>query len=109
MGSDFLSAFGILVVSPFIFWAYKNKKQLFENLLTCLIGKKTWVGLSLHKKHQLHNLPKISNGIFSPTYNMNDKDELLIEKLNLIYARDYSFFKDWEILKNNWKNIDKKV
>ena len=106
---DFLSAFGILVVSPFIFWTYKNKKQLFENLLTCLIGKKTWVGLSLHKKHQLHNLPKISNGIFSPTYNMNDKDELLIEKLNLIYARDYSFFKDWEILKNNWKNIDKKV
>jgi GT2 family glycosyltransferase len=104
---DFLSALGLLMITPCIIWSYKNKKQLIHNLVACLVGKKTWVGLSLNQKQQLHNLPKISNGIFSPTYNNNHQDELLIEKLNLIYARDYSFFKDWEILKNNWKNIDK--
>ena len=106
---DFLSALGLLIITPFIIWTYKNKKQLIINLLACLVGKKTWVGLSLDQKQQLHNLPKISNGIFSPTYNGENQDELLIEKLNLIYARDYSFFKDWEILKNNWKSLDKKV
>ena len=74
-----------------------------------MIGKKTWVGISLQPKQQLHNLPKISNGIFSPTYNINNEDELLIEKLNLIYARDYTFFKDWEIVKKNWSKIDKKA
>jgi hypothetical protein len=104
---DFLTALGLLMIMPCIIWSYKNKKQLIHNLFACLVGKKTWVGLSVDQKQQLHNLPKISNGIFSPTYNRNNQDELLIEKLNLIYARDYSFFKDWEILKNNWKNIDK--
>jgi len=106
---DFLSALGILILTPCLIWSYKNKKQLIKNLIACLIGKKTWVGLSLDHKVQLHNLPKISNGIFSPTYNINAEDELRIEKLNLIYARDYSFFKDWEILKSNWKHLDKKV
>ncbi len=106
---DFLTALGILTLTPCIIWSYQNKKQLFKNLLACLIGKKTWVGLSLHQKQQLHNLPKISNGIFSPTYKIHSDDELRMEKLNLIYARDYSFFKDWEILKSNWKNIDKTV
>ena len=104
---DFVTAILLLLICPILIWTYKNKKQLIKNLFACLIGKKTWVGISLQPKQQLHNLPKISNGIFSPTYNVNNEDELLIEKLNLIYARDYTFFKDWEIVKKNWSKIDK--
>jgi hypothetical protein len=104
---DFITAIVLLLICPLVIWMYKNKKQLIKNLFACLIGKKTWVGISLQPKQQLHNLPKISNGIFSPTYNVNNEDELLIEKLNLIYARDYTFFKDWEIVKKNWSKIDK--
>ena len=106
---DFLTAIVLLLICPILIWRYKNKKQLIKNLFACLIGKKTWVGISLQPKQQLHNLPKISNGIFSPTYNVNHEDELLIEKLNLIYARDYTFFKDWDIVKKNWSKIDKKA
>ncbi len=106
---DFLSALFILFLIPFVIYFYKNKKQLIKNLVDCLIGKKTWVGLSLNQKQQILNLPKISNGIFSPTNDLFKQDALLIEKLNLIYARDYTFFKDWEILKNNLKNLDKRV
>lgn len=104
---DFVTAILLLLICPILIWTYKNKKQLIKNLFACLIGKKTWVGISLQPKQQLHNLPKISNGIFSPTYNVNNEDELLIEKLNLIYARDYTFFKDWEIVKKNWSKFDK--
>ena len=106
---DFVTAILLLLICPLVIWMYKNKKQLIKNLFACLIGKKTWVGISLQQKQQLNNLPKISNGIFSPTYNVNNEDELLIEKLNLIYARDYSFFKDWEIVKKNCSKIDKKA
>ena len=106
---DFVTALFILLLSPIIIYFYKNKKQLIKNLVECLLGKKTWVGLSLNQKPQVLNLPKISNGIFSPTNDLFKQDELLIEKLNLIYARDYTFFKDWGILKNNLKNLDKKV
>lgn len=106
---DFVTAILLFLICPIVIWMYKNKKQLIKNLFACLIGKKTWVGISLQPKQQLHNLPKISNGIFSPTYNINNEDELLIEKLNLIYARDYSFFKDWEIVNKNWSKIDKKA
>ncbi len=106
---DFVTAIVLLLICPLVIWMYKNKKQLIKNLFACLIGKKTWVGISLQPKQQLYNLPKISNGIFSPTYNINNEDELLIEKLNLIYARDYSFFKDWEIVNKNWSKIDKKA
>ena len=106
---DFLSAFILFLLYPIILWSYKNKKQLLKNIFACLIGKKTWVGLSLQQNQQLHNLPKISNGIFSPTHYVHHEDVLLIEKLNLIYARDYSFFKDWEIVRKNWRKIDKKA
>ena len=101
-----LSFIGI-TMSPFFIWIYTNKLQYFKNLFHCLIGKKTWVGFSLTRKPKHLNLPKISDGIFNPTYTSITHDDLLTEKLNMIYARDYSVNKDWEIIKKNWRDIDK--
>jgi len=104
---DFLTATGILLFTPCIIWLFHNKKQLLINLFACLLGRKTWVGITLDQKNQTNQLPKISNGIFSPTFHLSNTEQTLTEKLNLIYARDYSIYKDWEIFKRNWKHIDK--
>ena len=104
---DILTSIILLGLSPFLCWFYTNKKQFLKNIFNCLIGRKTWVGIqSIQKVNQL-TLPKISDGIFSLSDISKNSDILLIEKLNMIYARDYTIWKDWEVLYKNLGSIDR--
>lgn len=105
---DIVTSFFGLLTYPIFCWIYNNKKQLLSNILHCFIGKKTWVGFTSHTSHSTIFLPKISDGIFNPTSNSNLIEPALIDKLNMIYARDYSVKKDWDILKNNLRTLDRK-
>ncbi len=102
-----ISLIGILLI-PFTIYIYSNKKQFILNLFNCLIGKKTWVGFSFHSSNHPINLPKISDGIFNPTSNSQTTEPFLVDKLNMIYARDYSIKKDWDIFKKNLRSLDRK-
>jgi hypothetical protein len=71
-----------------------------------LIGRKTYVGYNLQN---LNNslLPKLKFSILHPVpYTSKTGD--LNEKINLIYARDYSIWKDIEILQKSWRALDRK-
>jgi O-antigen biosynthesis protein len=105
---DFVISFTGVLLVPFTIWFYLDKKQYLTNLIQCLIGKKTWVGFSIHSKSPTINLPKISEGIFTPTTNSQTSETVLIDKLNMIYARDYSVLKDWDIIKKNLRSLDRK-
>ena len=62
-----------------------------------LIGKSTWVGYA--KGVNFQNLPKIKKGILNPSsYNGTALNEVTIQKLNFLYAKDYSVEKDLIIL-----------
>ena len=78
-----------------------------KNMFLCLIGRKTLIGYFLTKTSEKEQLPKIKKGILTPFDSLKFTDEQVIAKLNLIYARDYSIFKDFEILQKAWKKLDR--
>jgi len=104
---DFISAIGLILFLPFLVFLYSNKKQFLKNTFLILIGKRSIVGY-LFIPHAIDNkLPKIKPGILSPADNTGLYDNQLVDKLNLIYARDYNIGRDFSILLKAWKKLDR--
>lgn len=104
---DFIAALILLIFSPIIIFYYRNKKSFFQNILLVLIGKLSFVGYFRSNTENAHLLPLIKPGILNPADGISIVDESLIDKLNLIYARDYSIQKDLSILLKAWKKLDR--
>lgn len=98
----------LLIVNSFwLIWFFKNKKMYLKNIFGVLIGKRSLVGYFSLNTGSYLQLPRIKPGILNPADALNDKDERLTEKLNLLYARDYSIKKDFSILLKAWKKLDR--
>ena len=65
-----------------------------------MIGKRTWVGYCKADK-EIQKLPKIRRGIYDPSTPIEklgtENDTEFYNQLNLLYARDYTVWKDAEI------------
>jgi GT2 family glycosyltransferase len=97
---DFIAAFLMILLFPLSFWLMKKNKKRFSNIIQVLIGKMTIVGYAESSSGN-RVLPKIKSSIFSTTDQLNTTrpftdDEK--QKLNLIYAKDYTWTKDLSIL-----------
>ncbi|MEX1193074.1 MAG: glycosyltransferase [Brumimicrobium sp.] len=105
---DFIVSSISILFSPLLVWSFKNKKRFFQNLWQVCIGKKSLVGYSVEPRNHPFKLPRIKEGILTPTEgNKNTEDDSLIAKLNLIYARDYSIFTDLQIVFAHWSKLDR--
>lgn len=101
---DILVAVSGIISIPVSIWFFKNKKQLLKNLFALLFGKKTCVGYVVSPSQR--HLPKIRTGILHPITRGVEASEQHTDKINLIYARDYSVQKDMRILIRLWKKMD---
>ena len=105
---DFVIALFMLILLPLMIWFYKDKSKLIKNCWSVFIGKKSWIGYSYDEKPASRTLPQIKNGVLTPAEeHIENMDKSLRSKLNLIYARDYSIFKDISILRKYWKRLDR--
>lgn len=100
---DVLLAVGLLLFSPILIFVVKQPAGFLKNIFSVLFGKKTWVGYSGKDIH----LPKIKEGIFSPLDSFSNKitDENTINRLNFLYAKDYSAINDLEIIWKGMRNL----
>ena len=98
-----------LLLSPIFVFVFKNKPQLIKNLSSIFIGKYSFVGYYTTEKNMRKLLPKLKYGILKPSDLSTVKQENHHEKLNLIYARDYSISKDIVILRDCWRNLDRSL
>lgn len=77
-----------------------RKPLLFlKNAFLVLIGLRTWVGYCPNNNSTL-KLPAIRRGVFTPTLHLfeeENSDDEFAEKINMLYARDYSVWKDFEV------------
>lgn len=75
-------------------------RKLYKDWWSVLIGKKTWVA---YKKEDLDDmsLPRLKPGVIEPAYGVSD--EKVIERVDYLYAKDYSPWMDLEIL---YKSIE---
>jgi GT2 family glycosyltransferase len=108
---DLLLSFALLIFTPLILFVLKRPSGYLSNLLSVLTGKKTWVGYRLTAYSANHKLPSIKMGILNPTDLLNDKNisEDTIDRLNLLYARDYRVSNDLNIILKGFRNLGRKI
>lgn len=95
---DIVFALFILPLLPLVAIIIKNKMQFIKNWMQVLLGEKTWVGYASADNIKL--LPILKQGVLNPIDNINSKsyNPITIQKLNFLYAKDYSVEKDFVIL-----------
>lgn len=103
---DILVSILLLVFSPVFILKIQSKKYYFKNLVDCLTGKKTFVSYSNELNDEKIQLPNLKSGILTPTDSKNNKENPLT-KTNLLYAKNYTFLMDLEIIYNNWQKLDR--
>jgi GT2 family glycosyltransferase len=94
-----LSGFGLLFWLPLAL-VVKKPVRFLKDALLVLIGRRTWVGYC-NADEELQKLPKIRRGVYSPATPLEKaggiEDPSVYNQLNLLYARDYTVWKDAEI------------
>jgi GT2 family glycosyltransferase len=101
-------SFAILfcLISPIFIWFFKNKSLFIANLIEVLFGKKSFVGYIQTNRHNSGQLPKIKPGILPPYVTPNNTSEDTLERLNLLYAKNFSILFDIQVIMSNWKKLD---
>ena len=94
-----LAGFGILFWLPLAL-VVKKPWRFLKDAVLVLLGRRTWVGYS-HADAEIQKLPKIRRGVYTPATPMEklgtEIDTEFSHQLNLLYARDYTVWKDAEI------------
>jgi hypothetical protein len=79
-----------------------------KNIFSVLFGIKSWVGYAVAKDRN-NQLPKIRPGVLNPAdvLPMEQRTELICERLNLLYAKDYRVENDLNIVKSAFRELGK--
>lgn len=94
---DFLSAFVLMLAFPVVLILNRFRFSVIKDLFWVFAGKKTWVGYYPMPEDQLSKVPKIKQGVI-PCEEGRDYDAKTILKMNQIYAKDYSWTRDFTLL-----------
>jgi GT2 family glycosyltransferase len=110
---DIATSLILIPLIPVLIFIVKNPFGLIRNILMVLFGKCSWIGY-YHIKNTSSNasqLPTIKIGILSPLDAIKDfnPDQPTIEKLNLLYAKDYQFLNDLNILIKGFRSLGRSV
>jgi len=103
---DMVSSFILLLLSPILYFILIEKRGLFINIFSVLVGAKTWIGYGSNFTH----LPSIKNSILPP-YALQQGFEPQQNVQNLAameYAEHYVVGLDFSLLLKNLKFLGKK-
>jgi O-antigen biosynthesis protein len=105
---DVLLSFILLVLSPVVIWLFDHKTRFLGNLLSVLTGKRSFVGYRHQYDESSLQLPRIRPGILTPldAHEHGQPSKDTIQKMNLLYARDYSWLKDLQIIRTAFRKLD---
>ena len=100
--------FGLIfcLASPLILWSFKNKLNFINNLRNILTGKKSFVGYIQTDNMKNQQLPIIKPGILPPYNAQKNTSEDTLERLNLLYVKNFSVLFDIQVIIANWKKLD---
>lgn len=104
---DVLISTTLLLSSPIVIFLFKNKSAYLKNIAQIFIGKKSFIGFSKELSMKDVRLPRIKQGVITPDDPFEHADAVIRQKLNLLYARDYSMRKDFSIVWKSWPKLDR--
>lgn len=99
---DVASAFVLLVTSPLLIWFTENKSGFLKNIFKVLTGKISWVGIDSYGDMQLKGYRK---GVLKPSDLLNEPSPVpqVVERLNVLYAKEYKVYNDFKILTRRFR------
>jgi O-antigen biosynthesis protein len=107
---DFIISMVLLVTFPFTVWFMKRKMGFFINIFKVLSRKVSWVGYHKINTELYLSLPEIKNGILKTTDALDQPENNpdTIDRINILYARDYNLGKDFEIIMKAFNKLGQK-
>jgi O-antigen biosynthesis protein len=93
---------GLLMIPalPVLFFIVKNPFRFVLNLFQVLAGVKTWVGYCNTGSVNVQQLPRLKTGVLNPSnaLHISNLGTDTLDRLNLLYARDYKIKSDLDII-----------
>ncbi len=108
---DTIISIALIIMSPVLILFIKHPGTMIKNLIFVFIGKYTLIGYHGKMIEETDNLPFLKKGILSPVDALKNSTlkNGIIEKINLLYAKDYKVFNDMNILLKGFKNLGRRV
>jgi hypothetical protein len=98
----------LLASLPITIWFFNNKLGLLKNISKVCLGTLTWVGfIDTNDGFKDPQLPALTPGVLSPNPESVYTDRNIQDKLNILYARDYSVITDVKIVMTSFRKLDK--
>lgn len=107
---DCSAALLLTILYPILVFKMSHPLQFLKNILKVLVGKNSWVGYAKGENFEFSGLPIIKEGILDPTYLLEVNKKLsavIVARINLNYAKEYSVYQDFLILIHSWKKLDR--
>ena len=110
---DFSVSVILISFYPALAFVVANPINFLNNIFQVLLGLKSWVGYNEEEKsilnHNIHSakLPIIKKGILNPADSIKNKEVTseTINKMNILYARDYKIINDIGIIFRNIRGL----
>jgi GT2 family glycosyltransferase len=95
---DVVVAILCIPLLPLLLLVVKQKANFVLNIFKVLLGEKTWVGYASSANNKV--LPKLKPNVVSTTgaLAMDKLNDTTIQKINFLYAKEYSIERDLEIV-----------
>ncbi len=105
---DIISSTILLILSPLLIWFNPSIIAYYKNLTQVIIGNRSMVAIT-GNKNILQASPKLRKGILAPIdlVKLEHLKTSTEEQLNFEYVRNYTLWKDIEIIVNNLHLIGK--
>lgn len=102
---DLSFALILLVLLPILIFIIPKPLGFVRNILYVLFGLKSWVGFYYRNDVNTLSLPTIRKGITSlvSAKNEQNSEAIKIEKLNMLYAKDFSILKELQIIISSYR------
>ena len=95
----------LLFFYPFLFWTFDNRRHLRKNCVAVVRNQKTWIGFASSAEIDPH-LPLMKPGILTTsTPHENQLSEMKKLGKDRLYAKNYRFLTDLELVFLNWKKL----
>ncbi|RLD88573.1 MAG: glycosyl transferase family 2 [Bacteroidetes bacterium] len=103
---DMLVSIFVLGLAPLLIFFEKKPARFVVNIFKVMAGRLSWVGYHAGQNQSIH-LPKLKPGILSPLSALEGKNLTpeMIDKANMLYARDYSAVKDLNIIIRSFNKL----
>jgi GT2 family glycosyltransferase len=97
---DVFVSFAIILFSPFLVLFVKHFGFVIAKAFWVILGRFTWVGYAVFNGVDISGLPKLRQGVFSPlkTKKFEAVNATTIDRLNILYAKNYSVSTDIMVL-----------